>query len=99
MYKMFGPGDGRVYRRGMTRNMEYLHSLALLVQLQTTPVSWDKAISVGMLYFILVDARTLTPERKESDFEGERWMFGVLESGRCKAEATERRKREREGGR
>lgn len=37
--------------------MEHLHSLALDVQLQTTSVTWLRAISVGMLYFILAGER------------------------------------------
>lgn len=97
MYNVFWAEDGSVYKRGITRNMEYLHSWALLVQLQTTPVSWDKAISVGMLYFIFVDVRTLTSERKNRTSKASDGYPVFLKSGRCKAEATVRRKKGKRG--
>lgn len=48
-------------------NMGILHSLALSVQLQGTSVTWDKAISVGMLYLILIGATKLTIEERIKD--------------------------------
>lgn len=45
-------------------NMGILHSLALSVQLQGTFVTWDRAISVGMLYLILIRATKLTIEER-----------------------------------
>ena len=36
------------------KKMKDLHSLTLLVQRQMVVVFWRKAISVGMLYFILM---------------------------------------------
>lgn len=49
------------------RDMGILHSLALSVQLQETSVTWDKAISVGMLYLILIGATKLTVEERIRD--------------------------------
>jgi hypothetical protein len=44
----FSSRSSRVWGRGISN----LQSLALDVQLQTMSVTWLKAISVGMLYFI-----------------------------------------------
>lgn len=49
--------DPRDFPRVGALGMEHLHSLALDVQLQTTSVTWLRAISVGMLYFILAAER------------------------------------------
>lgn len=67
---LFGLGQDASIDAVQSRNVDNLHSLALSVQLQTIPVTWDKAISVGMLYFILIEARIPTVEKKDRRCDG-----------------------------
>lgn len=81
--------------------MNDLHSLALSVQLQTTPVGWDKAISVDMVYFILIGLRILTVEGKSKrtkEFDTTLGLSDGPAKGKCEAEASEREFEEKKEG-
>lgn len=76
--------------------MGLLHSLALSVQLQGAFVTWDRAISVGMLYLILIGATKLTTKGSRKRWESNHSVAtGRVDEGKARCRSKVRGWKER----